>query len=120
MEGNKKERLSALGIDMDEGLEYCAGMEEFYFEVLKEYADTPLDENELQGLIDIRDFKEYRTRVHGVKSSSKTVGAMEVSYLAEKLESAAKEENIGFILENHAGFIQEYKKVISGLNEILS
>ena len=119
MEGNKEERLAALGINMQEGLEFCAGMEEFYFEVLKEYADSPVDEAELKKHLDSGDLKEYRTLVHGIKSSSKTIGAGDIFSRAEKLEFAAKDEDVDYINAHHADFVKDYYKLIAGINELV-
>ena len=116
---NKKERLSALGINMDEGLEYCAGMEEFYFEVLQEYANSESEDSDLKQHLDTGDLKEYRTLIHGIKSSSKTIGAMDLFSRAEKLEFAARDEDIEYINAHHDDFMKDYHKLIAGVREIL-
>jgi HPt (histidine-containing phosphotransfer) domain-containing protein len=111
-------KLSELGINMNTGLEFCAGSEEFYMEVLKEYADTPADEAMLREYLNTGDLKEYRTVIHGIKSSSKMIGAENMFARAEKLEFAAKDEDMEYINANHDDFVKDYNKMISGIKSL--
>ncbi|MCR5405483.1 MAG: Hpt domain-containing protein [Lachnospiraceae bacterium] len=111
-------RLSALGIDMASGLEFCAGSEDFYMEVLNEYADSPVDGALLKKHLDSGDLKEYRTLVHGIKSSSKIIGAQDMFSRAEKLEFAARDEDMDYINSHHDDFIKDYEKLISEIRAL--
>lgn len=111
-------RLSALGIDMASGLEFCAGSEDFYMEVLNEYADSPVDGALLKKYLDSGDLKEYRTLVHGIKSSSKTIGAQDMFSRAEKLEFAARDEDMDYINSHHDDFMKDYEKFISAIKAL--
>lgn len=115
---SKNDRLAALGINMQGGLEYCAGMEEFYFEVLNEYADSEVSDSELRKYLDAGDLKEYRTLIHGIKSSSKIIGAMEMFTRAEKLEFAARDNDLEYIRINNDEFMKDYHRLISGIKSI--
>ena len=116
---NKEEKLSAIGINMSEGLEYCAGMEEFYFEVLQEYAGSESEDSEFKKHLDSGDLKEYRTLIHGIKSSSKTIGATDLFSRAEKLEFAARDGDVDYINANHGEFMKDYHKLIAGIRTLL-
>ncbi len=111
-------RLSALGIDMASGLEFCAGSEDFYMEVLNEYADSPVDGALLKKHLDSGDLKEYRTLVHGIKSSSKIIGAQDMFLRAEKLEFAARDEDMDYINSHHDDFMKDYEKFISAIKAL--
>ncbi len=111
-------RLSALGIDMASGLEFCAGSEDFYMEVLNEYADSPVDGALLKKYLDSGDLKEYRTLVHGIKSSSKIIGAQDMFSRAEKLEFAARDEDMDYINSHHDDFMKDYEKFISAIKAL--
>ena len=50
------------------------------------------------------DWENYRTIVHALKSTSLTIGAVQLSEEAKALEMAAKEENVIF-----GGRLAEYK-----------
>ncbi len=111
-------RLSALGIDMASGLEFCAGSEDFYMEVLNEYADSPVDGALLKKYLDSGDLKEYCTLVHGIKSSSKIIGAQDMFSRAEKLEFAARDEDMDYINSHHDDFMKDYEKFISAIKAL--
>lgn len=116
---SNEEKLAALGIDMNTGLEFCAGMEEFYFEILQEYCDSESQDSDLKAHLDSGDLKEYRTLIHGIKSSSKTIGANDLFSRAEKLEFAARDEDVDYINANHDDFMKDYHKVVEGIRAIL-
>jgi CheY-like chemotaxis protein len=62
------------------------------------------------------EIKSYEILVHALKSSARIIGAKKLSVKAEKLEKAAKENNIVFINENTEDLLTNYNKLI----EILS
>ena len=68
--------------------------------VLNELYDNIEDENAL---------KEYRIKVHALKSTSATIGALILSKLARLLEVAAIDGNIARIRSLHSVFIEELK-----------
>ena len=68
--------------------------------VLNELYDNIEDENAL---------KEYRIKVHALKSTSATIGALILSKLARLLEVAAIDKNIARIQSLHSVFIEELK-----------
>ena len=111
-------KLPALGIDTAVGLEFCAGSEEFFMEVLNEYADSPVDGALLKKHLDSGDLKEYRTLVHGIKSSSRIIGAQDMFSRAEKLEFAARDEDMDYINSHHDDFIKDYEKLISEIRAL--
>ena len=100
------------------GLEFCAGSEEFFMEVLNEYADSPVDGALLKKHLDSGDLKEYRTLVHGIKSSSRIIGAQDMFSRAEKLEFAARDEDMDYINSHHDDFIKDYEKLISEIRTL--
>jgi CheY-like chemotaxis protein len=63
--------------------------------------------------------KEYTITVHGLKGASFGICADEVAKLAEALERAAKENNIGFITANTDPFIKTLEKLVKRLEELL-
>ena len=69
--------------------------EDFYREMLGEYSNSSEQRiKELEDALEKQDIKLYRTYVHAMKSTSKTVGANDVSELALTLENFAKEGDI--------------------------
>ena len=111
-------KLKEAGVDTAYGLDYCGGDTEFYEELLSDYADRKDSKlEEIKGYFDAMDFKNYEIRVHGVKSTSKLIGAFELSDLAKALEDAAKGGNEAFIKETHPEFMRKYETLMNIISE---
>ena len=85
------------------------GSEKLFWSVLKEYyrviktkADTILKYYE-EG-----DWSAYTIEVHALKSSSKQIGATDLSAMAYELEKAGKANNINYIKEHNATCLEKY------------
>lgn len=78
-------------IDREVGLEYCAGSEEIYREVLEAYCEEgPAYLQKMKEYQALKDWKNYSVVVHTIKSNAKTIGALELSEAAKEQEMAAK------------------------------
>ena len=106
------------GIDMDTALTYCGGNLEDYAELVRVYCDTA-DKNmeDIQSYFDAADWKNYAILVHALKSSSKTIGAMELSDIAYIEEMAAKNDETATINLHHKQMMDEYKRVVQVLRD---
>ena len=58
--------------------------------------------------------------VHGVKSSSAGVGAMELSELAKELEMAGKEQRFDYIEANYHNFIVKAEDMINNIKKFFA
>jgi CheY-like chemotaxis protein len=98
-------------IDVDAGIYHC-GYEDVYKEILYSFYETADDViDELEGYVENDDIKNYKLRVHTVKSSSWTIGAFLLGDVAESLEKAGKNEDMDYIREHNEELVKEYKKV---------
>ena len=98
-------------IDHEKGLMYCGGNEAFLREIISMYvADDK--RAEIQKAYDNCDWDNYRIMIHTVKSTSRTIGAMELGDEAQTLESAVKEQDEGRIRELHDGVMELYSAVL--------
>ena len=112
--------LHALGIDTRTGLGYCQEDEDFYEELLKQFAaesegkiaqaDRNLQDNDL---------KNYEILVHAVKGTAKMIGALHLSEEAYKLEKAAGAGDEGTIRLTHSDVMEEYKNLSEGIRNCL-
>jgi HPt (histidine-containing phosphotransfer) domain-containing protein len=110
--------LKEMGVDTDYGLDYCGQDEDFYKELLDDYADNRDGKlAEIKGYFDAHDLKNYEVRVHGIKSTSKLIGALSLSDEAKALEDAAKTEDEGYISEHHPAFIIKYEALMNAISE---
>jgi CheY-like chemotaxis protein len=109
-------RVSLAGIDTEKGMEHLGGDWDIYWDVVKSFARyTPplLDKIRVFSAEDIND---YAIIVHGIKSSSRSIGAEALGAQAEALEHAAKAGNVDFIRENHGIFMQAAEQLLDGIN----
>lgn len=118
-------------INADMGLEYCAGMKDFYKEVLLKFSDLKDGkQKKLQELFAAQDWKNYTIQVHSLKSTSLSIGGEKTSEAAKKLEAAGKvltspessdsdkQESEQFIKKNHAATMKLYDKLAAEAKKI--
>ena len=110
-------KLREGGIEPEDGLKYCRGDVEFYKTLLLEYAKNVSKKiAELKKYHDTANWNDYSIRVHAVKSTSKMIGAAEISQLAKFLEDAAKACDRKKIEEKHEEFISGYEALMRKIN----
>jgi len=111
-------------LDEKLGLQYCANAEEVYGEILKMYVETYEETRaEIQNTFAAEEWTQYATQVHGLKSSSLTIGASLLSEEAKKLELAAKdgsEEAMRQVRENTEGLMELYKQTVEAVQKRLN
>ena len=108
--------LKALGIDTKSGLLYCQNDMEFYQELLLQYAGEAAGKMKAANRnFKDGDLKNYEILVHALKSTSKMIGAAELSEAAYKLEKAAKDGDEETIRNGHDSAMTEYKRLADGI-----
>ena len=111
--------LKALGIDTKSGLLYCQNDMEFYQELLLQYAGEAAGKMKAANRnFKDGDLKNYEILVHALKSTSKMIGAAELSEAAYKLEKAAKDGDEETIRNGHDSAMTEYKRLADGILKI--
>ncbi|MDR0937524.1 MAG: response regulator [Oscillospiraceae bacterium] len=108
------------GLDFEEGLQRLGGDEEIYYDILKSYVrNTPPLIDQLRNCAE--DFlPDYAILVHGLKSSSLSIGAGRVGARAEKLEKAAKAGNYDFVKAENERFIEAAERLLKNLSNLLA
>ncbi len=112
------EKLEGSKIDVEAGLKYCLGDEEFYNTLLIQFANEASEK--IPALMDFyeqKDWGNYEIIVHALKSTSKMIGAMELSEEALKLEKAAKEKKESYIFDNHDHVMSVYEVLKEKINQ---
>ena len=74
---------------------------------------------ELERFFAARDWNNYKTIIHGLKSTSLTIGAISLSEEAKALEAAAKNGDESYILSHHQGTMENYTSLLGKLQKIL-
>ncbi|MDO4965541.1 MAG: ATP-binding protein [Lachnospiraceae bacterium] len=119
------ERYKALSevkaIDIDKALSFCTNDIDMLIGVMDIYVKSfNTIKARLESTYAEKDMQNYGIEVHGVKSSSRSIGAMELGELAYALEMNSKDGNYDFVKENHDEFMKEYSAFVDELNEKLS
>lgn len=106
--------LTAEGINITTGLSFCQNEEDIYREVLKQYAQ---EASERRGLIldyyNKKDWENYGTYIHSLKSTSRMLGAGGLADMAAELEKAADNGDEETILRDHDRAIEMYDRLVS-------
>ncbi len=78
------------GLNVFIGIKHC-GDKASYLETLRTYKESaPQTISDIEAYWEQRDILNLTTMVHGIKSSSRTIGASELADLAERLEKAGR------------------------------
>ena len=105
-------------IDRKAALQFCNGDEDFYDVLLAEYQKESVKKKEaLTKSFQEKDWNTYGVHVHSLKSTSKTIGATELSEIARRLENAAKDENAVLIEAEHDRMMRMYEDVLALVHE---
>lgn len=116
--GTVSSPLSESGIDTGTGLEAFNGDKEFYNSVLAEFAlDHDERSSRLHDYYKNKDWNSYRISIHALKSSAKTIGAMELSGLALELEKASGESDIEKIERDHKKALELYDITVAAIKD---
>ena len=107
-------------IDVRKAMERREGSINDYLKVLELYYLEGSDRIDgIKGAYESKDFKNYEIFVHGLKSTSLSIGADGLSDLAKAHEYAAKDNNIQFIDDNFDKLCNEYDKILEEIKGVL-
>jgi len=110
--------VSIEGIDAIHAMEKMHLEEKVYLGILRTYyIDLPETLNRIVKSKKEGNIKQFVIDVHAVKSTSASVGAMELSELAKQLEFAGKEENLKFIDSHINPFVEKCERMIKVLDK---
>ena len=101
-------------LDIDTALLYCGDDADLFREVAKSY----INNNHTQKLIktfENGDYENYRIKVHSLKSTSLSIGAVTMSGLATDMDAALKAGNIQYAIEHHKELMDQYNMILDGL-----
>ncbi|MBE6880703.1 MAG: response regulator [Ruminococcaceae bacterium] len=104
-------------VNTDMGIMYCCQSESVYIEFLQEFLFGKKYEP-IEDAYKDNNIKQYEIEVHTLKGSAKMLGFDKLSKLAEKLQFAAKDNDMDTINSTHDKMITLYKDIISALEQI--
>ena len=114
------ESIQIEGIDMNAAMQYFSGDEEDFLDLLELYhMDGSRKVQLLSQLVESSDIPDYRIEVHGLKSASANIGAMELSAMARSHENAAAEEDVSFITREFPALLDAYEILLRNIGVFL-
>ena len=117
---DKAEEFLKIDIDVDKGMEYSAGDEEFYRDLLLQYSGDMKEKiDKLIIFYGKENWTDYEIIVHALKSTSKMIGNDILSEKALNMEKAAHDGDSEFIKEHHEDIVESCKNIRSGIFELL-
>lgn len=116
---NQQETPAEL-IVVEKGMVYCGDDKETYKEIVQVYIDEA-EENikKLEDCLASENWKNYVITAHAIKSTSLTIGAEGLSARAKAQEFAGKEDRIEDLKNDHADFIELYRKVVQAAEKVV-
>ncbi|MCR4618180.1 MAG: response regulator, partial [Lachnospiraceae bacterium] len=88
--------------DTKTGILHCVNAKA-YLEILENFYETIDDDISLiDSYKESQEIKDYEIKIHSLKSSANTIGALKMGEMALQLELAAKNNDTEFIQKNHA------------------
>lgn len=100
-------------LNISEGMYYCCNNNDFYKNVMTIYIEQSQEKiPDIKTAFEKQDWNNYTTHVHGLKSTSRTIGAAILADEAEKLEKAGKADDIDYIISNNDKVIKLYEETL--------
>ena len=113
-----KERL--VEVDVEAGLKNCGGKTADYLGILKiNYTYGSRNLEELERLLGEKDYPNYTIKIHGMKSTTRGIGANEIADLALRQEEAGKAGDYGYIDTHFEAFRLSYEALLKKIGEVL-
>lgn len=116
-DGERRQRLSKI-LNVEEGLMYVGGEMDFYIEILEEYCSDDRGKR-LAECFAQADYERYRIEVHALKSTSYSIGALDLATKAKNLEEAAKQDDESYIKSHNDALLSDYEKLVESIREAL-
>ena len=121
---NKNSSANYKYINTETGLQYSAGMEEVYKNILETFCNLKAEKkNKIQDAFESEDWKNYTIFIHALKSTSLQIGGEKISVAAKELEISSKvitskitsedekQEAKNYIEKHHAEVMKMYDEI---------
>ena len=107
------------GVDMNAAIQFYSGDEDGFIELLELYCMDGKRKTGLLCELVESDILRYQIEVHGLKSASANIGAVEVSEMARAQENAAAQGDREFISEKFPLLLAEYETLLENIAQFL-
>ena len=95
-------------INVEIGLNRVSGIESIYYDTVEDFCKKLADEcNKMSGFLSSNDLKNFSILIHAMKSMLSTIGAMQLSEWALRLETASKDNDVDYCAEHFPALYKE-------------
>lgn len=105
-------------LDTSVGMSYFANNEEFYCDMIRCYLENS-SYDDICRYYEEEDWENYRILVHALKSTSLSIGAVELSNQAKEMEMAAKDGRIDDIRRGHKVMTERFENLLQKISQAL-
>lgn len=99
-------------LDIGQGCQNC-GSDEAYLDALTIFAEQlPDHADEIERYFRQKEWKNYTTKVHALKSTARIIGAGKLSEQAKRLEDAGNKGNVAEIQADTQGLLELYRSYV--------
>ncbi|MDR0473069.1 MAG: response regulator, partial [Treponema sp.] len=122
VDSDKKEenmKIEITGVDENKIMELYDGDMEIFLPVLRSYLSVIPASLEKMRSVSAETLAEYRVSVHGVKSTSESIGALEARKMAAELEVLAKDGNLPGVLAKNEALIRYIDELLGNIQHWL-
>ena len=117
---NKDQEIDDIpGLNISAGLMRFGGDEKIYRQVLRSYVTNTRLILESINEINAANLEDYIFTVHGIKASSRGIGADMAGAMAEALEKAAMTGDLAFLREHHPAFLAAAGDLMHAIEDML-
>ena len=108
------------GVDIKQGIAYCGGTAEGYFEVLRTFANSAANQtNIMRNSLEKNDVSRVALEAHSLKSAAGGIGASNLSENAKKMEMAGKQGDEAYVREYLEPLLDEYAAIVNAVKSVL-
>ncbi|MBR6879565.1 MAG: response regulator [Clostridiales bacterium] len=112
--------LREKGLNVSSALVYSMNDEDLYRELLDSFVDTKAEKAaSITKFHDEENWNDYKTFVHALKSSARTIGADRLSKMALDQENASRDGDVERIAMGYDMMMTEYSRVVSDISDVL-
>ncbi len=123
---NKEQKGSGSGselkfVDVDAGMALCENNKRMYLGLLRVFVNNGASEmQKIRNAMDEGRWHDYAVIFHSIRGTCDNIGANRIANKAAEYEHAALEEEVGFIIDNTRGFLEEYTQLLRELVKYLN
>lgn len=115
------EELHLADMDVDDALQYSSGTVADVLDNLEGYLTEAASNRErIRKEYEVENWNDLKIHVHALKSTSRIIGAIHMSYLAEQMEKAAGSEDVSYMNANMDALLREHEELCGDLEHLLA